>query len=121
MKALLAGVSIALLAGTLAVQADDAKYVKLTINNKADLPIQVYVVDHVASKTYEINQQATPGGTLVSQAMVNKDGMLDFTFSIWLLSQGGHQTRCWAVSTNPNGQTELTYDVDATVGTDHGC
>ena len=121
MKTLLAGISIALLAGTAAVQAD-AQSVKLTITNSADRNIQVDVYDVVTDKN-DSTPEVTPGGTVVSNATIGDDGMLNFRFSI--LYRGDASTasyfRCWPVSTNPNGQSELTYSVDTGSGKDGRC
>ena len=115
MKTLLAGVSIALLAGTVAVQAD-AQYVKLVINNKANISIQVDVFDRATNKRVS-TPEATPGGTAVSQAMLKDDGTVDFMLSIlYRDSANGSYYHCLDVSTNPNGQSELSYDLTTDSG-----
>src|SRR5215472_9760781 len=98
MKALLAGVSIALLAGTVAVYAD-TQYVQLTINNKTDVNIQVDVLDKVSKVTNSISSDATPGATVVSKAMLDASGMANFTLSIVYRDPKGSYYRCWEVST----------------------
>ena len=115
MKALLAAVSLAVLAGSTAVHAD-TQYVQLTINNKTDVNIQVDVLDKVGKSTNSISSDATPGGTLVSKAMLDDSGMANFTLSIVYRDPKGSYYRCWDVSTNPNGSSELQYDVTTDSG-----
>lgn len=103
MKALLAGVSLALMAGSTAVHAD-AKYVTLVIYNKADVNIQVDVVDKISKKTEQNPQDATPGGKIVSKAMSDQGGLVDFTLSIVFRdTKKGSFYRCWDFKSNASG------------------
>jgi hypothetical protein len=103
MKALLAGASLALLVGGTAVHAD-AKYVTLVIYNKADVNIQVDVVDKISKKTEPNRNDATPGGRIDSKAMVSDAGQVDFTLSIVFRdTKKGSFYRCWDFKSSASG------------------
>lgn len=110
MKALLAGVSIALLAGTTALHAD-AKYVKLRVVNKFDFSMQVNVVDFVSKKTEENRQDATKDGVVETKAMLNDKGGVDFKFSVVVRDPKGSFYRCRDVKTSAEGQSQLPYEL----------
>jgi hypothetical protein len=115
MKALLAGVSIALLAGTTALHAD-AKFVKLRVVNKASFNIQVDVVDKVSKKTEQNRQELTPNGVVETKAMLNEKGGVDFTFSVVMRDPKGSYYRCMDVMTSAEGKNQLSYDFSADSG-----
>ena len=119
MNRFLAGISIALsaafLAGSVSVHAD-TKYVKLRAVNKANMNIQVYVVDHVTNKTEENKQEVTNGGVVVSKAALNAKGYVDFTFSVLYRDKSGSYYRCLDVSTSADGKNELSYDLTTDSG-----
>lgn len=120
MKRLLAGIAIALpvafLAGSVSVQAD-TKYVKLRAVNKANMNVQVYVVDHVTNKTEENKQEVTNGGVVVTKAALNAKGYVDFTFSVlYRDTKNGSYYRCLDVSTSADGKSELSYDLTTDSG-----
>ena len=116
MKALLlAGVSIALLAGTTALHAD-AKFVKLRVVNKASFNIQVDVVDKVSKKTEQNRQDVTPNGVVETKAMLDQNGGVDFTFSVVMRDPKGSYYRCMDVMTSAEGKGQLSYDFSAESG-----
>ena len=115
MKTLLAGISIALLAGITALHAD-AKYVKLRVVNKASFNIQVDVVDKVSKKTEQNRQDVTPNGVVETKAMLNEKGGVDFTFSVVMRDPKGSYYRCMDVMTSTEGKSQLSYDFSTESG-----
>jgi hypothetical protein len=118
MKAFLAGVSIALLAGITALHAD-AKYVKLRVVNKLNFNMQVDVVDKVSKKTEQNRQEVTQNGVVETKAMLNDKGGVDFNFSIVVRDPKGSYYRCREVMTSAEGKSELSYDL--TMDNTHKC
>ena len=117
-EAFLAGVAIALLAGIVAVQADDKKTVKVTLNNKTDFTVVVQIYDHNGSG-YSKLEDVTPGGTYVAMTNLDDSNYADFKVIFgYEEPPSTKRSRCFDVRTNANGSTELPeYDLTTSAAT----
>jgi hypothetical protein len=118
MKALLAGVSIAVLAGTATVHADD-QYTTLVLINKIEFPIEASIFDKNGHNTDRTPGRVSTGGTITSKVMLDEKGYVSVEVKLSYQDEGGHLfNRCWDILTNANGQSQLpAQDVTKDVGT----
>jgi len=117
MKAFLAGVAIALLAGTVAVHADDKKTVKVTLNNKTGFTAIVQIYDHNGGG-YSRLEDVTSGGTYLATAYLDDRDYADFKVIFgYEESPSTKRSRCFDVRTNANGSSELPYDLTTSAAT----
>jgi hypothetical protein len=117
MKSLLTAVSLALLAGTVVVQADD-QYAKVVLVNKIDFPVEVSIYDKNGHDTDRMPGRITPGGIITSKAMLDDKGYVSVEVKFYYQDGEGHaHAGCWDILTSANGRSELpSQDLTADSG-----
>jgi len=109
---------VALFASTLAAHPQTktsapAKTVKLTINNKSKVDIQVYTLDRISKKNDENKRMITPNSQGTSQATLDSGGYIDITFSIVGKNDKNiSEYHCMDVKTSAAGKSDLSYDLE---------
>jgi hypothetical protein len=117
MKAFLAGVAIALLAGTVALQADEKKTVKVALTNKTEFTVVAQIYDHNGGG-YSKSEDVTSGGTYVATANLDDNDYADFKVLFgYEEPPSTKRSRCFDVRTNANGTSELPYDLTTSAAT----
>jgi hypothetical protein len=121
MKALLAGISIALLAGSTSLHAD-VQTIGLIVHNETDAPLTIQIYDNVGKTNFVNPGDVNPNAfTIISRAMLDEKGMVNLSITFDDHSQNLPNLHCWNVNTNPNGADPLVLDVTRFVGSFGRC